>query len=85
MSDFQIEIGNFEDLEESQKLLWSWGFQPLMDIFESRYIDLQCFKIMNYDDLNELIDREMLGLRIKFRQKLIEWRTENVSLKYFFL
>lgn len=42
-------------------------------------IDLECLQYMSSEDVNDLIPRQQLGLRIKFKQKLKQWRLENVN------
>lgn len=42
-------------------------------------INLESFQYLTNEDLLKLIPDTKFGLRIKFRQKLINWRLEQVS------
>lgn len=45
-------------------------------------IDFEVLKHISDADIRDLIPREKLGLRVKFKQKLIEWRNINVRKHY---
>lgn len=66
-------------IEESANLLIDWGMDELLDDFLTKRIDLNCFKIMTLKDVDDLIPKEKMGLRIRFRHNLIAWRIQNVS------
>lgn len=48
--------------------------------FLEKCVDLEVLKCLTVHDIDKLIPQEeKFGLKIKFRQKLFEWRYQNVS------
>lgn len=73
----------YTNMEYSLKTITEWGFEELVEIFKGKKIDIAALKFMTLADVDALIPIQMLGTRIKFRQRLLEWRIENVSTIHF--
>lgn len=75
----------YSNLEYVSKLVNDWGFDDeLVQSLKDKIIDVDALKFMTLADVDILIPCEKLGTRIKFRQKLLEWRLQNVSIFDFF-
>lgn len=75
-----VEITFHSDQDYIISLLDLWELNDLQERFIAMNIDVTCLKFMTNDDINLLIPVTSLALRIKFRQKLFEWRLINVSV-----
>lgn len=80
-NDFVI----YTKMDYCSKVVSDWGFdQEIVQSLKDKLVDIDSLKYMTIADVDLLIPVEKLGIRIKFKQRLIEWRLVNVSIFNFF-
>ncbi|XP_071057324.1 uncharacterized protein [Onthophagus taurus] len=65
---------DMDSFEYVAQLLEEWNLPDLITDFKEKGIDIEVLKVLTVQDVDNLIPLDRFGLRIKFRQKLFEWK-----------
>lgn len=79
LGDDNYEV--YAKIDYASKLVTDWGFDnELVGNFKDKLIDVDALKFMTFANVDLLIQVEKLGIRIKFKQKWMEWKVSNLSI-----
>lgn len=65
--------------DELHHLIASWGFVDLYEHFRTIGVTVNILKVIDNEDLKEMFANKPFAVRVEFKHKLYQWRTENVN------